>query len=38
MSDLELALLGVALIVAGSAWAGWNLARRVTRYMLGGWL
>lgn len=33
--DLPLLALGLALVIAGSLWAGWNLARRVTRYMLG---
>jgi hypothetical protein len=35
-TDLAMLLAGVGLIVIGSLWAGWNLARRVTRYMLGG--
>jgi hypothetical protein len=43
MTDFALTLLGLALIIGGlaliiggSAALGWNAARRVTRYMLGG--
>jgi hypothetical protein len=38
MFALGLALIvgGLALIVGGGAALGWNIARRVTRYMLGG--
>jgi hypothetical protein len=36
MTPAEITALGLALIVFGSAWAGWNVARRVIRYMLGG--
>ena len=34
--DLPLLALGLGLVAGGSLWAGWGLARRVTRYMLGG--
>ena len=38
MFALGLALIvgGLALIVGDGAALGWNIARRVTRYMLGG--
>ena len=35
-SDLVMFALGLALIVGVGAALGWNAARRVTRYLLGG--
>jgi len=36
MSNNEIALVGFALVAYGFITIGWNLARRVTHYMLGG--
>jgi hypothetical protein len=35
-SDLVMFALGLALIFVGGVALSWNIARRVTRYMLGG--